>query len=176
MILLILCLLISVLFVLYSQSLLFDEHSKIRSIVVLSGDFDWDTITRVRKGVELRKKHRSAKFILCGKFKRDLMLEIAKKEGVEKIIIQDRSTNTYEDAYFLKELVGQKNTFPMLIVTNQPHLRRSLHTFANIFPDKAIYGLPTNDFFNIYSPFLPSGWLAVAINIFKDIKYNGKII
>jgi len=176
MILLILYLLISVLFLLYSQSLLFDEHPKIRSIVVLSGDFDWDTAVRVRKGLKLRKKHRGAKFIICGKFKRNLMLEIAKKQRVGEIIIQDKSTNTYEDALFLKELVKQKNTFPMLIVTSQPHLRRSLHTFVKVFPNKIIYGFSTNDFLNIYSPFIPSGWLAVILNIFKDIKYNGKII
>lgn len=176
MILLILYLLISILFLLYSQSLILDKHLKIRSIVVLSGDFDWDTATRVKKGLGLRKKYRDAKFIICGKPKRNLLLKIAKKHRVSEIIIQDKSTNTFEDAFFLKKLAQQKNIFPMLVVTSQPHLRRSLHTFAKVFPNKLIYGSPTNDFLNIYSPFLPSGWLAVILNVFKDLKYNGKII
>lgn len=175
MVLLALYLLISFIFLLYSQSLVFNQYSQTRSLVVLSGDFDWDTTKRIEKGLKLKMKHKNAKFIVCGKLKRDLMLKVAKNR-CRKIIIQDKSTNTHEDAFFLKKLAGQKDIFPMMIVTSQPHLRRSLHTFIKVFPTKTIYGSSTNDFLNIYSPFLPSGWLAAIINILKDLKYNGKIV
>ena len=86
------------------------------------------------------------------------------------------STNTHEDALFLKKMAKEMRLFPMVIVTSQPHLRRALHTFGRVFPNHRVSGFATNDLSNIYSAFLPSGWLAIIINVVKDWKYNGKII
>lgn len=146
------------------------------SIVILSGDYDWDTTLRTLKGVEMKKKYKKLNLIICGKYKSSLMLNTIRKAGVDKIIIQNKSTNTFEDALFIKEMSEGKNIFPLILVTSSPHMMRSYHTFQRVFPNKVIYKSPTNDLLNLYSPFLPTGILAVIVNIIKDWKYNGKFV
>jgi len=143
--------------------------------VILSGDFDWETVLRVRQGIELKRVFKRAKIVVCGKYKRLLMLKILQNFGYRDVVVQDKSTNSYEDAFFLRG-IKSKQLFPMVIVTSQPHMRRALHSFIKVFPEDKIYGFTTRDNLNLYSSFLPSGWMAVTINIFKDWKYNGKII
>ncbi len=148
---------------------------KVRSIVVLSGDFDWDTKMRVKEAIVLKKEFKNSRLILCGKVKYPLMLNLMKAKGYRDFITQNKSTNTIQDALFLKKKIRHLNLFPLAIVTSGPHLRRALHTFSKIFPKEEVYGFSTSDLLDLYSPFLPTGWIAALINVFKDWKYNGKI-
>ena len=170
MFLIVIYLVLSTVAVLYYWQEFNKINSKIRSIVILSGNFDWDTISRAKKGIDLKRNFKNAKFAVCGKYRGFLAEKIIQSHRYKSIILQDKSTNTYEDAFFLKKVSNDKDLFPMAVVPSQPHLRRALHTFAKVFPNRIIYGFATNDFLNIYSPFLPSGWLAIAINVIKDWK------
>lgn len=153
-----------------------NNNFKIRSITILSGDFDWDTLNRIRKGVYSKEIHSAAKLIFCGKYKAGLMSYFIKEIDLKEVIIQNKSTNTYEDAVFLKEFIDTEKIFPMLLVSSQPHGRRALHTFERVFPNKKIYLSTPNEIFTIYSAFLPTGWIASAINIAKDWKYNKRFL
>ena len=165
---------ISLLCYLYN-SIFFKRSRDYKSIVVLSGDYNWDTLKRLQKGIKLKKDNKKASIIICGKEKSGLIKDELKINGHKDYIVQDKSTNTYEDATYLKVFVSEHNIFPIALVTSQPHMRRSLHTFQRVFPNKKIYPFSTNDLFNLYSPFLPTGWLGAFVNIYKDFKYNGRI-
>ncbi len=166
-------LIISLLCYIYNSA--FRRKNDYKNIIVLSADFDWDTINRVKKGIRLQKQNKSAPIIICGKYKSDLMKNEFTKNKIKNYVIQNESTNTYEDAVYLNKLISIDKLFPIALVTSQPHMRRSLHTFQRVFPHKKIYAYPTNDIFNLYSPFLPSGWFGSLLNIYKDFKYNAKI-
>lgn len=153
-----------------------NKSAKIHFVVILSGDFDWDTLKRVERGIELNRLYKDSKIVICGKHKRSLMQNTLRRFKVKNIIVQDKSTNTFQDALFLKKILKKKMKFPIVLITSSPHLKRSIHTFQRVFRDKRIFTFSTNDFLNLYSPLLPTGWLAVLINMFKDFKYNGKII
>jgi len=147
-----------------------------KSIVILSGDYDWDTLMRVEKGIELKKNlFRRSKLIICGRNKSVLMSKLMRQYKCRNFVTQNKSTNTLEDAIYLKGIIKTKDIFPLMVVTSQPHLRRALHTFRAVFPNREIVGFPTDDLLNLYSPFLPTGWIAVLMNVMKDWKYNGKI-
>ncbi len=153
----------------------FNYSKKIKSITVLSGDFDWDSIERTKIATKIYQNiNYYPHFIICGKFKSKIMKEIANQNKIKHIIIQNKSTNTYEDAHFLKEIMRNNDIFPTVLVTSSIHTLRSFHTFKRVFPKKEIYFAINHDFSNIYSPFLLTGWLGRIINIFKDYKYNGR--
>lgn len=149
--------------------------NKLDIIVVLSGDFTWDTTKRLGGAVALLKKFPTATVAVCGKGRSAMMQEILRGKGVTKFIVQDHSTNTCEDAVYLLPLLPQAEKLTLGLVTSSPHQRRAYHTFKKTFPKTTIYNFPTNDFINLYSPLLPTGWIANLLNIFKDWKYNGKI-
>lgn len=149
--------------------------NKLDLIVVLSGDFNWDTVRRLEKALALLKVFPSATPVVCGGERSALMQKILRRKGVTKFIVQDRSTNTREDAEYLLPLLSQTYNSALGLVTSSPHQRRAHHTFRRIFPDAVIYNFPTEDFLTLYSPLLPTGWLANLLNIYKDWRYNGKI-
>jgi uncharacterized SAM-binding protein YcdF (DUF218 family) len=151
------------------------QVSKLDIIVVLSGDFNWDTVKRLERVVVLLNKFPTAMVAICGKGRSALMQEHLRRNGVAKFITQDRSTNTCEDAVYLLPLLPPAEKITLGLVTSSPHQRRAYHTFKRIFPKTTIYNFPTSDFINLYSPLFPLGWVANLLNIFKDWRYNGQI-
>lgn len=148
---------------------------KIKWIIVLSDDFNWSTIHRLDTGIKLFKKFPKAKIVVCGKDKSALMKSYLLKNNIRRYIVEDKSTNTYEDVFFLKKMIRGIENEDILLVTSAYHQRRALHTFRKIMKAE-IYNYPTNDFLNPFSPMIPTGWVAYIINIIKDFKYNKRII
>jgi uncharacterized SAM-binding protein YcdF (DUF218 family) len=72
----------------------------------------------------------------------DLFARIAVEMGVpgEKILIENRSTNTGENVRFAKELLAQRALDPrQFIVVQKPYMeRRSYATFKKVWPEKDV--------------------------------------
>jgi len=70
----------------------------------------------------------------------DIFAEIAIKKGVprDKIIIENRSTNTGENVQFTREILKQKGLdFNSFILVQKPYMeRRTYATFKKIWPEK----------------------------------------
>ncbi len=70
----------------------------------------------------------------------DLFAEIAIKRGVpsNKILIENRSTNTGENVEFTKQLLREKKLNPQtFILVQKPYMeRRTFATFSKIWPEK----------------------------------------
>jgi len=79
---------------------------------------------------------------LFSKPEADLFAEIAIKQGVpkEKILIENKSTNTGENIAFTKNLLKAKELdFHSFIVVQKPYMeRRTYATFRKVWPEKAI--------------------------------------
>jgi uncharacterized SAM-binding protein YcdF (DUF218 family) len=72
----------------------------------------------------------------------DLFARIAVEKGVprEKILIENRSTNTGENVRFAKELLAHRGLDPRtFIVVQKPYMeRRSYATFRKVWPEKDV--------------------------------------
>lgn len=72
----------------------------------------------------------------------DQFAEIALEMGVpaEKILIENRSTNTGENILFTKKLLAEKQLNPrVLILVQKPYMeRRSYATFRKLWPEKGV--------------------------------------
>jgi uncharacterized SAM-binding protein YcdF (DUF218 family) len=141
----------------------------------LSDNFKWSTIHRLETAIRISQKYPFAKIIICGREHSNFINSYLKKEDKYRFLSQNMSTNTYEDAFYLSKKIKGIFKQNIILVTSSPHQRRAFHTFIRFFSGE-IYNFPSNDYANLYSPILPSGWLAQIINIYKDYKYNGKIL
>lgn len=144
-------------------------------VVVLSASQDFVTLSRLKHGIQLLKKHPNTPLVVCGKEKANLMKKYLFEQNIKNTIIQDQSTNTYEDAIFLKRILGKKEYKKIILVSSEAHQRRALHSFQNIFNSK-IFNSPSLDLFTFYSILLPTGWIINFLNSYKDLKYNGRLI
>ena len=142
-------------------------------IVILSAAYDLITIKRLKVALSLLKKYPKAKLVVCGKEKANLMRSFLKTRGVSGFIVQDKSSNTFEDAKYLKDLLPEREKTNFILVTSASHQRRAYNTFKRVFLGK-VWNYPTNDIFSFYSPLFPIGWLANLINLLKDLRYNKK--
>ena len=138
-------------------------------IVILSASSDAITKQRIELGINVASKYSNSKILFCGKGKTDLFTKDIKNFSNTYFINKD-STNTYEDAFLSKKYLGSIQS--IILVTSSSHQRRAMHTFSRVYKNLKIYNYPTNDFLTPYSPFLPSGWAAVLINLLKDYEYN----
>jgi uncharacterized SAM-binding protein YcdF (DUF218 family) len=72
----------------------------------------------------------------------DLFAEIAIGMGVprEKVLIENRSTNTGENILFTKQLLAEKQVDPKrFILVQKPYMeRRSFATFRKVWPEKEV--------------------------------------
>ena len=140
-------------------------------IIVLSASRKYVTIQRLKAGIKLmRKKYPQSTIVVSGKFHAKLMKKHLEKEKVKNYIIQNKSTNTFEDARYTKKLVS-KNNRGMVIVTSPTHLRRSYHTFRKLF-DTPLYSYSSNVFLSYDSILLPTGLIGALVGMYKDRKYN----
>lgn len=146
-------------------------NRKIKYIFVLSASNNLLTQQRLDRVIWLSKKLKGAKIVTCGKEKALFMKRYLRERKVTNFVVQDKSTNTYEDAlYGIKFLVNGNE--PIAIVTSCTHQRRAFNAFRRIFKKSEIYNYPVNPIFSLDSVLLPTGWLGIIANIYKDIKYN----
>lgn len=143
-------------------------------IVVLSATRDDVTLSRLRTATQLKASYSAAKIAICGKEKVILMKKFLKSQDVSNILVQDKSTNTYEDALYLKNLLPQKEKSSFVLITSSAHQRRAYNTFKRVFKG-TIWNYPTHDIFSFYSPLLPIGWIVNIVNAIKDKQYNNKL-
>jgi uncharacterized SAM-binding protein YcdF (DUF218 family) len=84
----------------------------------------------------------------------DKFAKIAVKMGVpkEKILIENKSTNTGENIRFTKELLAQENLAPeKFIVVQKPYMeRRAYATFKQVWPEKQVFVTSPQIPFNRY--------------------------
>lgn len=138
-------------------------------IVILSASTDLITSDRIEHARRLAKEFYDVKLIACGKYK-SKFFEAKLSDLKNKLILQNYSTNTYEDALEVKKLVKEEET--IILVTSHSHQIRALNTFLKFFKRDKIYCSPTNDLMRWYSPLFPTGWVASLLNYIKDRKYN----
>lgn len=121
-----------------------DDLEKSDAIVVFSGDNG----VRTEVGVELLKGGYGECLILSGGKVYDdvtmaeLMKNHAIKLGVDenKILIDDKSLTTYENAEFTKEIMEENNFNSLIVVTSDYHTRRSKLTMEKSLEDTLIDG------------------------------------
>lgn len=117
-----------------------DNLSKADAIVVVSGSGE-----RVDHAVELYKKGLAPKLIFSGAAKEGssnaLAMQIeAVKVGVPKeiIFLEEKATNTYENALLSKEIILQENFKSIILVTSPYHQRRTYESFQIVLKDKNV--------------------------------------
>lgn len=144
---------------------------KICSIFVLSASNNMVTRQRLNQAISFNKKLDNAVIIACGKDKVAFMRGYLQRKGVVNFRLQDKSTNTLEDAIFGREMI-KKNNKPIAVITSPTHQRRAYNSFKKVFRETKIYNYPANPFFSFDSILLPTGWIGLVINFYKDRKYN----
>jgi len=109
-------------------------------IVVLGSGFSEDDISKNAKNrldtAYEYGKDRDVIYVVAGGLKKEhteayLMKEYLVKKGAseEKVIIEDRSTDTYENLSFTYEIIGDRK---ILLVTNRFHLWRSVQLAKSV--------------------------------------------
>lgn len=132
----------------------FDENNKqtlpnIKYIVVLAGShildqrlpitsqFSHDGLVRLIEGIRLHKTAPGTKLILSGGIGNDsvsdaeLMADLAMELGIpeNEIILEKKSTNTFEEALFIKPIVRDEK---FLLVTSALHMPRAMALFKEL--------------------------------------------
>ena len=121
-----------------------DDLEKSDAIVVFSGDNG----VRTEVGVKLLKEGYGDYLILSGGKVYDdvtmaeLMKNHAIKLGVDesKILIDDKSLTTYENAEFTKDIIEKNKFKSVIVVTSDYHTRRSKLTMEKSLEDTLIDG------------------------------------
>jgi uncharacterized SAM-binding protein YcdF (DUF218 family) len=109
------------------------------AIVVLTGG-KFYTRLRTIWGVELHQRFKDLPLIISGGpifreednlAESEIAAEIAKTLGVpaEKIIVEKKSKNTYENAYYTSEILKEKNIKNFFLVTSGFHMYRAMAVF-----------------------------------------------
>lgn len=84
----------------------------------------------------------------------ELFARIALRMGVpaERILIENRSSNTGENVLFTKQLLEERNLNPeTFIVVQKPYMeRRSFATFKKVWPEKHVIVTSPQDSFDTY--------------------------
>ncbi len=114
-------------------------------IIVLGGDSE-----RVPYGVKLYKSNYSDKIIVTGgplkipHLNNMTWAELAKEEAVDSgvapkdVILEDKSTTTYEDAQFSRNIMQQSNFTSAIVVSSPYHMRRASWIFGRVYKNDNI--------------------------------------
>lgn len=136
-----------------------EEPSKADVIVVLAGE---QTGERINYAVNLYKKGYSKKLLLTGWSQSRMadtafkMKDQALKMGVpeDAILMETKSTSTYENAAFSKEIIDDNSFNKVILVTSSYHSRRSKYVFQKVLNKQMkIISCPAD-----VSYFKPNGW------------------
>ncbi|MFH2109399.1 MAG: YdcF family protein [Patescibacteria group bacterium] len=145
------------------------------TIVVLSAANRYITKYRLKYALKVWRGNGEIQPIaVCGKNLHRYMKDYLESRGATKIIVQDMSTNTLEDAQYLVKLLKNQCLESIVLVTSLSHQRRAYKTFRKIFKNGIANRPAWNELFSLYSPLLPTGWVATSVNLYKDIKHRSK--
>ncbi len=109
----------------------------LNSKLPITSQFTYSGLVRLIEGIRLFKKIPDSKLILSGGPGEDpitdaeLMADLSIELGVDRneIILETKSMNTYEEAIFIKPIVGDSN---FLLVTSAVHMPRSMALFRSL--------------------------------------------
>jgi uncharacterized SAM-binding protein YcdF (DUF218 family) len=111
-------------------------------IIVLSGDSDG---SRTQHAVDIFNKTPTVYLLLTGGMYYDLSVpKLMKKRAVSlgipehKILLEEKSTSTYENALFAKQLIVENKFKSVLVVTSRFHTKRSFCVFSNVLEELPI--------------------------------------
>ncbi len=111
------------------------------------------TFKRLYSGFEVVSKTKGKILVSGGKtFKNDtvasaeIMKDVLLKLGIPKdrIIIQNESRNTLQDALYSKKLLKNYHEDKIYLVTSAMHMRRSLYVFSKAFKNTKIIPVPSD--------------------------------
>ncbi len=113
-------------------------------IIILGGDSE-----RIPYGVKLYKLNYSNKIIVTGgslniPYLNTTLAELEKEEAVDlgvapkDIILEDKSTTTYEDAEFSRDIMLQNNLTSAIVVSSPYHMRRASWLFGRVFRNEKV--------------------------------------
>jgi uncharacterized SAM-binding protein YcdF (DUF218 family) len=121
-----------------------ETPEKSDAIVVLGGG----STDRINLGVKLLKEEYGSYLILSSgsitgrnnEKESEVMKNQALESGVreDQIIIESRSTSTYENAVYSKQLLEKDKAYSAIIVTSNYHMRRSRLVFNKVFAGTGI--------------------------------------
>lgn len=101
------------------------------------------TLRRLLTGVQIYQKTKMPILVTGGSLTglrpealimKDYLVSLGVPE--EKITVEDRSRNTYENAFFTREKIGD---VPIILVTDSIHMRRAVSTFKSFFQSVTPY-------------------------------------
>jgi len=157
--------------VLYIKRDPINKLDNINLIVVLSGKNKYITNFRLKQALKLYKPPSSV--AICGKDMSAYMKSKLQSNGVKNVLVQDKSTNTLEDAKYLSEMFPETNKKNFVLISSLSHQRRAYNTFRKVFNKDRISNSPAwQEFFSWYSPLIVTGWIATGLNMYKDYKHN----
>lgn len=107
-----------------------DTATRVQGIIVLGG-----SITRVEAALLLAKRYRNATVILSGPGEHEIQLAEAELGKSNRLKIDRRATDTFENALFSNDLVGPRDGENWLVVTSAVHMPRAVGVFQAVgFP------------------------------------------
>jgi uncharacterized SAM-binding protein YcdF (DUF218 family) len=106
------------------------------------GELPWFSLMRTVKGVELYKKGYASKIMFSGCTGHPNPLHIPEENGMARvavnlgvppqaILLEDKSTRTYENALETAEMMKENNLTTALLVTSASHMKRSMLSFEH---------------------------------------------
>jgi len=128
----------------YKTFSLRQREVKSDAIVVLTGGRG-----RVEEGIRLFRANRGQWLFLIGVDpavrKGDLYRERPGEKGEERVILEQSSRNTLENALYARDLIIRNDIRSLTLITSRYHMKRATLLFRNVLPrDIAIYPHPVD--------------------------------
>lgn len=112
-----------------------NEHE---ACIVLGGGIGRITQSRVIEAAKLLESDTCERFIAVGSVEEaKYMARLASERGIppEKLIVDGRSENTIDNAYYAKLVCLELGITDIILVTSSFHMERSLEIFRHMFGD-----------------------------------------
>jgi uncharacterized SAM-binding protein YcdF (DUF218 family) len=153
-----------------------DTLTQSDAIVVVSGDID-----RMKHAIDLYKQGYADKVILSGAAREGitsnaLAMHIeASAAGIpdSSVIMEEKATNTYENALFIKKIITAQGIDNVILVTSPYHQRRVYQTFLSVFKGSNVkfQNSPSH-----YSDWKPENWWQTDRGIYLTKSESAKIL
>lgn len=125
-----------------------EDTASADAIIVLAGG-----LGRIDKGIELLASGRAGYLIIAGADKDASLKSIFFRKDIKldtgNIIIEKKSTSTYENATETKKIIKSKGIESVILITSYYHMKRASYIFQHILPSKVnlyLYPVSTPNF------------------------------
>jgi uncharacterized SAM-binding protein YcdF (DUF218 family) len=105
------------------------DPARVTGIIALGGDFK-----RFEAAMELARHFENVPLLMSARGEEEAVLAYAKKIGLpgERLILEPKSTSTFENALFAAELLKPKSGQCWLLVTSASHMPRAIGVFRKM--------------------------------------------